>query len=86
MRLSPFDPWAFSAYHALTLAHFHRGRYEAAADAAHRSVQSYPAFSFAYMLLAAPLANLGVSKKPKLLRRECWNYSRHSGTLGNFPA
>jgi hypothetical protein len=38
MRLSPFDPWAFSAYRALTLAHFHRGRYEAAGDAAHRSV------------------------------------------------
>jgi hypothetical protein len=86
MRLSPFDPWAFSAYHALTLAHFHRGRYEAASDAAHKSVQSNPAFSFSYMLLAAPLAKLGRLEEPKPLRREFWNYSRHSGTVGNLPA
>jgi tetratricopeptide (TPR) repeat protein len=65
MRLSPFDPWAFSAFHALTLGHFHRGRYEAAADAAHKAVQSNPAFSFSYMLLAAPLAKLGHLEEAK---------------------
>jgi hypothetical protein len=42
----------------LTLAHFHQDRYEAAADAAHKAVHSNPAFSFSYMLLAAPLAKL----------------------------
>jgi tetratricopeptide (TPR) repeat protein len=65
MRLSPFDPWAFSAFHALTLAHFHHGRYEAAADAAHKAVQSNPAFSFSYTLLAAPLAKLGRLEEAK---------------------
>ena len=44
LRLSPFDPWAFAAFHALTLGHFHRGRYEEAANAAHkaRPIQSGP--------------------------------------------
>jgi tetratricopeptide (TPR) repeat protein len=65
MRLSPFDPWAFSAFHALTLGHFHRGRFEAAADAAHKAVQSNPAFSFSYMLLAASLAKLGHLEEAK---------------------
>jgi TolB-like protein len=59
MRLSPFDPWAFAAFHALTLGHFHRGRYEEAANAAYKAVQSNPAHSISYMLLAAPLAKLG---------------------------
>jgi TolB-like protein len=59
MRLSPFDPWAFAAFHALTLGHFHRGRYEEAANAAHKAIQSNPAHSISYMLLAAPLAKLG---------------------------
>jgi hypothetical protein len=86
MRLSPFDPWALSAYHVLTLALFHRGRYEAAADAAHRSVQSNPALAFPICCWRHRSRNLGVSKKPKLLRREFWNYSRHSGTVGTFPA
>jgi tetratricopeptide (TPR) repeat protein len=59
LRLSPFDPWAWSACHALTLGHFHRGRYEEAAKAAHKAVQLNPAHSISYMLLAAPLAKLG---------------------------
>jgi TolB-like protein/Tfp pilus assembly protein PilF len=59
MRLSPFDPWAWSAFHSLTLGHFHRGRYEEAASAAHKAVQFNPGHSISYMLLAAPLAKLG---------------------------
>jgi TolB-like protein/Tfp pilus assembly protein PilF len=59
LRLSPFDPWAFAAFHSLTLGHFHRGRYEAATDAAYKAVQSNPAHSISYMLLAAPLVKLG---------------------------
>ena len=27
MRLSPFDPWAWSAFHSLTLGHFQLGRF-----------------------------------------------------------
>jgi TolB-like protein/Tfp pilus assembly protein PilF len=59
LRLSPFDPWAWSACHALTLGHFHRGRYEEATKAAHKAVQLNPAHSISYMLLAAALAKLG---------------------------
>ncbi len=59
MRLSPFDPWAWSAFHALTLGHFHRGRYEEAARAAHKAVQFNPAHSISHMLLTAALAKLG---------------------------
>jgi TolB-like protein/tetratricopeptide (TPR) repeat protein len=59
MRLSPFDPWAWSACHALTLGYFHRGSYEEAAKAAHKAVQLNPGHSISYMLLAASLAKLG---------------------------
>jgi TolB-like protein len=58
MRLSPFDPWAFAAFHSLTLGYFQRGRYEEAANAAYKAVQSNPGHSISYMLLAAPLAKL----------------------------
>jgi Flp pilus assembly protein TadD len=59
MRLSPFDPWAWSTYHALTLGHFRLGRYEEAAKAARNAVQFNPGHSISHMLLAAPLARLG---------------------------
>ncbi len=65
MRLSPFDPWAFAAFHSLTLGYFHYGRYEEAANAAHKAVQSNPAHSISYMLLAAPLAKLGRLEESK---------------------
>ena len=55
----PFDPWAFAAFHSLSLGHFQRGRYEEAVNAAHKAIQSNPAHSISYMLLAAPLAKLG---------------------------
>jgi TolB-like protein/Tfp pilus assembly protein PilF len=58
-RLSPFDPWAWSAFHALSLGHFQRARYEEAAKAARKAVQLNPAHSISYMLLAAALAKLG---------------------------
>ncbi len=59
LRLSPFDPWAFAALHSLTLGHFHRGRHGEAVKAAHKAIQSNPAHSISYMLLAAPLVKLG---------------------------
>jgi TolB-like protein len=59
LRLSPFDPWAFAAFHAFTLGYFHVGRYKDAASAARKAIQSNPAHSISYMLLAAPLAKLG---------------------------
>ncbi|MGY3458814.1 tetratricopeptide (TPR) repeat protein [Bradyrhizobium sp. LM3.4] len=42
VRLSPFDPWAFAAFDAQAMGHFHRGRYEEACRAAYRSVQANP--------------------------------------------
>jgi TolB-like protein len=59
MRLSPFDPWIWSAYHALALGHFQSGRYEEAAKAARKAVQFNPAHSISFMLLVAPLVKLG---------------------------
>ena len=59
IRLSPFDPWKWSAHHAVTLGNFHRGRYAEAADAAYKSVQLNPAHSISYMLLTASLVRLG---------------------------
>jgi TolB-like protein len=59
IRLSPFDPWAFAAFHSFMLGHFQRGRYEEAAAAAYKAVQCNPGHSISYMLLAAALAKLG---------------------------
>jgi adenylate cyclase len=59
IRLSPFDPWRFAAYHALTLGHFHRGRYQDAADSAYKAVQANPGHSISRMLLAATLVKVG---------------------------
>jgi TolB-like protein len=59
LRLSPFDPWAFAAFHSLILGNFQRGCYAEAANAAHKAVQCNPAHSISYMLLAASLAKLG---------------------------
>jgi TolB-like protein len=65
MRLSPFDPWAFAAFHALMLGHFQLGRYEEAAGAAYKAVQTNPAHSISYMLLAASLAKIGHIEQAK---------------------
>jgi TolB-like protein/tetratricopeptide (TPR) repeat protein len=58
MRLSPFDPWAFAAFDAQAMGHFHRGRYDQACRAAYRSVQANPRHSITYVQLAAALAKL----------------------------
>jgi TolB-like protein len=59
LRLSPFDPLKYCAYHALAVGNFLRGRYQEAADAGRRAVQSNPGFSVSHSLLVAPLAKLG---------------------------
>ncbi|MDO9713851.1 winged helix-turn-helix domain-containing tetratricopeptide repeat protein [Paracraurococcus lichenis] len=59
LRLSPFDPWAFAAHHALALGHFVEGRAEAAATAAYKGVHANPGHSISHMILAATLARLG---------------------------
>ncbi|WP_234684105.1 winged helix-turn-helix domain-containing tetratricopeptide repeat protein [Bradyrhizobium monzae] len=59
MRLSPFDSWAFAAFDAQAMGHFHRGRYEEACRAAYRAVQANPRHSITYVQLTAALAKLG---------------------------
>src|SRR5271156_756639 len=63
LRISPFDRLNPLPYHALAIAHFLRGRYDEAAHAARRAVQSVPSFSFSHSLLAAALAKLGRIKE-----------------------
>jgi TolB-like protein len=59
LRLSPFDRSKFCAYHALAIGNFLRGRYQEAADAGRRAIQSNPGLSVSHSLLVAPLAKLG---------------------------
>ena len=58
-RLSPFDPFAYAGWHGVFAGNFQLGRYEDAANAARKSVQSNPGFSISHMLLAGALAKLG---------------------------
>jgi adenylate cyclase len=59
LRLSPFDPIKIGPLLAITLGHFQRGEYEAAAEAAHKTFQANPDWSLAHVLLAATQAKLG---------------------------
>ena len=59
LRLSPFDPWAFAAYHALALGHLVKGRAEEAAAVAYKGVHALPGHSISHMILAATLAQVG---------------------------
>lgn len=65
MRLSPFDSWAFAAYDAQAMGHFHLGQFDKAAQAAYRSVQANPAHSITYVQLAASLSKLGRAEEAK---------------------
>src|SRR5581483_7322590 len=64
-RLSPFDPWIWSAYHALMLGHFHRGRFTEAADAAYKAVPIQSRSQHFTHLLTAALSKLGRMKEAK---------------------
>jgi len=64
VRLSPFDPLRYVAYHGISVGNFHLGRYEQAANAARKAIQA-PGFSFSYALLAAALARLGRLEEAK---------------------
>jgi adenylate cyclase len=59
IRLSPFDRLIFAAYVGISLALFMSSRYEEAAAAARRAIQSNPGFTVPHMMLAASLAGLG---------------------------
>jgi adenylate cyclase len=70
LRLSPFDPIAYGAWIAISTGNstgnFQQRRYEEAAAAARKGVQSNPGFSIPHMLLAAALAGLGRVDEAKL--------------------
>jgi len=57
--LSPFDPMNYAPWFSITLGHFQRGEYEAAAEAARKVFQANPYWSSAHFLLAATHAKLG---------------------------
>jgi tetratricopeptide (TPR) repeat protein len=59
LRLSPFDPVINAPLNALSIAHFSRGDFEAAADAARRSLRANPRMPQSHWYLTAPLARLG---------------------------
>ena len=65
LRISPFDRMNYLSYHALAIAHFLRGRYDEAAHAARRSVQSIPSSSVSRSVLTAALAKLGRIEEAK---------------------
>ena len=68
LRISPFDRLNYASYHALAIGHFLRGRYDEAAHAARRAVQSVPSLSVSRSLLAAALAKLGRTEEAKAAR------------------
>ena len=92
MRLSPLDPWAFAAYDAQALSHFHLGRYDKAAHAAYKSVHANPAHSITYVQLAAALARLGRLEEAKaaaakvLELHPAFRYSRQFAGVDCAPA
>ena len=92
LRLSPFDPWAFAAYHALMLGRFHRERYEEAANAAYKAVLSNPGHSISYMMLSAALAKLGRLEEAKaaavrvLELQPGFRYGRQFSGVGCAPS
>jgi TolB-like protein/tetratricopeptide (TPR) repeat protein len=57
LRHSPLD--ALNSYLALSVAHFHAGRYGEARNAARRAAESKPNFSVPQLLLASALQRLG---------------------------
>ena len=92
MRLSPLDSWAFAAYDAQAMGHFHLGRYDKAAQAAYKSVHANPAHSITYVQLAAALANLGRLEEAKaaaakvLELHPTFRYSRQFAGVNCAPA
>ena len=92
IRLSPFDPLSFVACHGIWAGNFYLGRYEEAANAASKAIQSNPGFSFSYALLAAPLARLGRIEEAKAAVARLYelqpNFSigQQCATIGIIPA
>jgi adenylate cyclase len=92
VRLSPFDPLRYVAYHGISIGNFQLGRYEQAANAARKAIQA-PGFSFSYALLAASLARLGRLEEAKAvvaqlreLQQSNSSINRQCTAAGMIPA
>jgi TolB-like protein/Tfp pilus assembly protein PilF len=70
LRVSPFDRLAYIPQHAIAIAHFVRGRYEEAAQAARLAVQHNPSLSVTQSFLVAALAKLGRMEEAKAAARQ----------------
>jgi adenylate cyclase len=70
LQLSPFDPFRYAPCAALSMAYFLQGRYEEAAVAARRAIESNPRFSFLHTLLAAALAQLNLLDEARAVGRQ----------------
>jgi TolB-like protein len=92
LRVSPMDRLAYVPHNALALAYILLGRYEEAANAARRSIQSNPDFSVSHTLLAAALAKLGRidaarSEAKQVLTLECsFRVRGYLAAVGAVPA
>jgi tetratricopeptide (TPR) repeat protein len=92
LRLSPVDRMAFAHHQALAIGHFHRQRYDEAANAARCAVLTNPGFSVSHGLLAAALAKMGLTEEAKaaarqVLAREPFFSSRqYCAAIGIAPA
>jgi tetratricopeptide (TPR) repeat protein len=64
LRFSPLEPQLI--YLALSVAHFHAGRYEEARSAARRATEANPGFSVPRLLLAAACQRLGRTNEAKI--------------------
>jgi len=79
LRLSPAQDRAnYYSHHALSIAFFLTGRYEEAANAARRAIQSGPNFSISHCFLAAPLAKLGRLEEAKTAASRVLRCNHHS--------
>lgn len=59
LQLSPFDPQNVRPHCSLSIAHFYKGEYRKASEAALRAIEFNPNFSTAHALSAAALVRLG---------------------------
>ena len=86
MRLSLLDPWAFAAFDAQAMGHFHLGRYDKAAHAAYKSVHANPPTVSPTCSWPRRQRSSGGWKKPRRLRQRFWNCTPPFGTAANSPA
>jgi tetratricopeptide (TPR) repeat protein len=90
LRHSPLD--ALNSHLALSVAHFHAGRYAEARNAARRAAESNPTFSVPQVLVAAALARLGRDEEARIAARRArsldpsFTIQRFSMAVGLVPA